>query len=319
MAALAEALSREGPLGPRVFGWPGDLSPRGDSVPLRLAGALHALVLSGRATSLAALWPPREAPSDDALAQAVRDALTAEAAFVDGVLDNPPQTNEVARSAVLIAAAHWLAARHPLPLRLSELGASAGLNLNFDHYALDAGVVRLGPQDAALTLRPDWSGASPAPGPVRVAARRGADLSPIDATDPDQRLRLRSYVWADQFRRLDRLDRALALLPAPVDRADVAAWLPGRLAEPWPGQVHLVYHTVAWQYFPEEVQRACAAALEAAGARATGDAPLAWLGMEADGEPRGAALALRLWPGDHRVALGRADFHGRWVDWTGGA
>jgi hypothetical protein len=31
----------------------------------------------------------------------------------------------------------------------------------------------------------------------------------------------------------------------------------------------------------------------------------------------GAALTLRLWPGDIRLALGRADFHGRWVQWSG--
>jgi hypothetical protein len=39
--------------------------------------------------------------------------------------------------------------------------------------------------------------------------------------------------------------------------------------------------------------------------------------MEADGstEP-GAALTLTLWPGEKVIPLGRADFHGRWVDWT---
>ncbi len=319
MEALAEVLSPEGPLGSRLFGWPGDLSPSGDSVPLRLAGALHGLVLSNRVPGLAALWPPREAPEGDALREAVRDALAQQADLVDGALDGPPQTNEVARSAVLISAAHWLVARHPLPFRLSELGASAGLNLNFDHFALETGAARLGPEDAALTLRPDWTGPIPRPGPVRVEDRRGVDLSPIDAADPAQRRRLRSYIWADQLDRLDRLERALALPPAPVDRADVAAWLPGRLAEPWPGQVHLVYHTVAWQYFPEATRRACTAALEAAGARATPDAPLAWLGMEGDGGTPGAALGLRLWPGNQRFALGRADFHGRWVTWTGAA
>jgi hypothetical protein len=26
-------------------------------------------------------------------------------------------------------------------------------------------------------------------------------------------------------------------------------------------------------------------------------------------------VTLRLWPGDKTLDLGRADFHGRWVDW----
>ena len=55
-----------------------------------------------------------------------------------------------------------------------------------------------------------------------------------------------------------------------------------------------------------------------AAARATPEAPLAWLSMESDGDRSGAlgaALVLRLWPGDLHLALGRADFHGRWIDW----
>ena len=59
--------------------------------------------------------------------------------------------------------------------------------------------------------------------------------------------------------------------------------------------------------------------IEEAGSAATDEAPLAWLGMEADDAPDGAALGLRLWPGDVRLGLGRADFHGRWVDWTCGS
>lgn len=37
--------------------------------------------------------------------------------------------------------------------------------------------------------------------------------------------------------------------------------------------------------------------------------------MEADATPGSAALTLHLWPGDRHIALGRADFHGRWIDW----
>lgn len=57
--------------------------------------------------------------------------------------------------------------------------------------------------------------------------------------------------------------------------------------------------------------------IETAGTTATADTPLAWFGMENDGGTHGAALTLRLWPGDLRFELGRADFHGRWVEWRG--
>jgi hypothetical protein len=77
----------------------------------------------------------------------------------------------------------------------------------------------------------------------------------------------------------------------------------------------MVFHTVAWQYFPAETQARCRAALAAAGARATPDAPLARIGMEADAAPGSAALTVTLWPGGETRELARVDFHGRAVDW----
>ena len=87
-------------------------------------------------------------------------------------------------------------------------------------------------------------------------------------------------------------------------------------ANPTEGHLHMICHSVAWQYFPQEDQREGTRAIEAAGQRATETAPLAWLAMEADDTPQdGAALTLRLWPGDEQIRLGRIDFHGRWLRW----
>ncbi len=58
--------------------------------------------------------------------------------------------------------------------------------------------------------------------------------------------------------------------------------------------------------------------IKAAGAKATAQSPLAWFSMETDGGDRSAVLTLRLWPGDVTLDLGRADFHGRGIDWTTG-
>ncbi len=310
----AERLTADLPLARRLFAWEGDLTPGGHNVPLRWCGAFHALVLSGRAPALAALYPPAQ-PDDDRLWQALVAALAANEAFLDHFLDSPPQTNEVARSAALIAVGHWLAARLGLPLRLSELGASAGLNLNWDRYALVLGDARFGPADAALTLRPENHGSLPPPAAPQVVERRGVDLRPTDAADPAQALRLRAYVWPDQAARLDRLTHALALPPAPVDAGDAAPWLAARLAEPHPGETHLVYHTIAWQYFPAATRAACLATLAEAGARATARAPLACFAMENDGQSPGAKMEITLWPGAITIPLGRIDFHGRWLDW----
>lgn len=308
MSGLASGLVPGDPVADAVLGWPGDPSSMADAVPLRLAGGLHALVLTGADPALAAAYAkPGADPTGPALA-----AIRRHPARLLDWLASPPQTNEVRRSAVLIAAAHWLTARFGLPLVLSELGASAGLNLLWDHYALRVGDRTLGPADPTLILTPDWTGPLPPKAAPRILDRRGVDLNPLDpVTD---RLRLLAYVWADQADRLARTRTALDLAarqPPPIDRGDAADWLESRLQARRDGALHLVCHTVAWQYFPPRTQARARAAIRAAGQRS----PVAHLAMEADDRTPGAALTLTLWPGGESLPLGRADFHGRWVDW----
>lgn len=315
LTGLADHWPADSALGQLCENWPDqDLGPGGASLPLRIAGGLHALVLSGRDAELAAVYPPNEG-TDAQLIEAALAAFVRHQPFFQDWMQSPPQTNEVRRAAVLIAAAHWIAARHPLPFKISELGASGGLNLMFDQFALETGAGRLGPAAAALTLAPEWEGPFPAAAPLEIAERRGVDLNPIDPHSPAGALRLSAYLWADQPHRLALTRAAIAAQAAPVDRADAIDWLADRLAAPAAGQLHLIYHTVAWQYFPQAAQDRGRALIEAAGARASTDRPLAWLGMENDGGA-GAALTLRLWPGDLTIALGRADFHGRWLRWA---
>lgn len=312
-AAICDLLAQElqagqGRVADRVLNWPGDASSRGQSVPLRLCGALHALVLTGAAPELAAAY---RAGCPDR--RAILNALTRHEASILNWLDSPPQTNEVARSAVILATARFLTALYPLPIRALELGASAGLNLNFARYHLGP---RSGADEGGVVLRPDWRGPLPR-APIEVPEAVGVDLRPLEALrDP---VRLLAYCWPDQAERLARLRAALKVAashPPRVERGDAGNWLATRLARPRDG-LTLVFHTIAWQYFPPPTRRACEAALRDAGAVATGHAPLAHFGMEADGAGPGAGLRLRLWDGKCRAwDLGRADFHGRWVDWN---
>ncbi|MCF6233810.1 MAG: DUF2332 family protein [Rhodobacteraceae bacterium] len=297
--------------------WPGDISARGVSLPLRITGGLHALVLGGHDQGLIATYPPNH-PSDKALINAVLNALTTHQDFLTTWVQSAPQTNEVRRSAALIAAAHWLAARHPLAFVTSELGASAGLNLNWDQYALKTKGQTFGPANPALTLTPKWSGPVPEPQSIKVIERRGVDLNPLDPTDPVQNARLLAYLWPDQPHRVALTRAAIAASTTKVEKGDAVDWLDTRLATPEDNHLHLIYHTVAWQYFPQAAQIRGTALIEAAGAQATAQAPVAWLRMENDGAQDGAALTLRLWPGDLHITLGRVDFHGRWVRWQAG-
>jgi hypothetical protein len=300
------------PVTDRIFGWQGDLHPSGQSIPLRLAGALHAGKLAGDPT-LTAVYPPVHS-DDDRLWAAICETLITQRTAIDAHLDQAPQTNEVRRSAVLIAVGHLLADRFQLSIRLSELGASAGLNLHWDDYGLDIDGALFGAASPALTLRPEWTGPPPPATAPNVTTRAGVDLNPLDPKADAQRLQ--SYLWADQPERITLTRTAIAAAKTSVTKGDAVDWLQTRL-DHTPGHLHLIYSTVAWQYFPKDKQTQGTAMITNAGRMATDDSPLAWFTMEADGAGPGAALTLQLWPGDLTIQLGRADFHGRWVHWSG--
>lgn len=204
------------------------------------------------------------------------------------------------------------------------MGASAGLNTNWDRFAYRADGWSWGvPDPDAPVIDTEWRGPAPdRPARLEVTARGACDLQPLDVRDPAQRDQLRAYVWADQAERLARFDRAVALAlrhDTRVDRAAADAWLAQRLAGTLPEGVTIVYHSIAWQYFPPDAARRARAAIEAAGGRATPARRLAWLRFEHDRvfAPAGEGFTVDLlsWPGGDRRLIARADPHARWVEY----
>jgi hypothetical protein len=316
----AERLDRSTGIGETILGWEGDPDSKADSVPLRFAGALNGLVRKGLLPELHRLYPPNPLPDGDVLWPRVQEALSAAEANIEPWLALAPQTNEIGRSSILFAGLCWLWARYPLPMRLYEVGASAGLNLNLDRYAYRFGEDVFGAAGAALFLTPEWEGGTPPNLTPRVVSREGCDLSPLDATSSKDRERLLAYVWPDQVARVKRLVSAFAIAqhhPVRIERSDAARWVEAKIAtSPAWGEQQVLLHSIAFQYFPKDGQDRITAHMERAGAAATRDAPLAWLRFEVDPElDKAFSLRLRLWPTgeDHLLALG--DPHGRWVKW----
>ena len=318
-ALAAERLDRSTGIGEIILDWPGDPDSRADSVPLRFAGALNGLVRKGLLPELARLYPPNPLPDGDVLWGRIAEALTDAEANIRPWLALAPQTNEVGRSSILFAGLCWLWAHYPLPMHLYEVGASAGLNLNLDRYAYRFGEDVFGAAGAALFLTPEWDGGTPPNLAPRVVSRMGCDLAPLDTTAAADRERLQAYVWPDQTPRVKRLTAALAIAahhPVKVERSDAAAWVERRVGATaaW-GEQQVLFHSIAFQYFPAASQERITAHMERAGAAATRDSPLAWLRFETDSSiDKAFSLRLRVWPGDdHLLALG--DPHGRWVKW----
>ena len=293
-----------------------------DAIPLRLLGALHDLALSGEDAALAAAYPSDGSSGDAAAAWAA--ALRAMASAPERLarfMDHEPQTNEVRRSACLLGGFLAIAAETRLPIRLFEIGASAGLNQLWDRYAYRLGETAWGSFDSPVEIPTDWRGPPPAlDAPVGVIERAACDRKPVDLSDPTARRRLRAYVWADQIDRLQRLDAAVAMAleaATAVDAEDAVAWTRRRVAVR-AGAVTVLFHSVFWQYMPPESQAALAATVQDIGATATADAPFAWLRMEPPPTDMATMeVRLTLWPGGEDLRLGTVHPHGAWVAWDG--
>lgn len=317
---LAARLDTNTQFGRRILEWPGD--PYADNVALRACGALHGLARSGYEPELTSIYPPHTC-TEHTLWVTIVDVLRRHDHYLADQLSSPPQTNEVARSGILLGAMLHVAALTRMPLEIFEIGASAGLNLAFDEYDYDLGEGRAwGSGLAPLTIDTAWRGTNlpPLSASLLVAARHGCDLRPLDPATPTDRERLLSYIWADQAARLYRTAAAIQLAATEkrhIDQADAADWLEHHLRRPQaPGVTRVLFHTIVWQYLPATAKARIEALLAELGAAATLTTPLAHIAVEADETPnRGARIDLTIWPGGETVTLGRADFHGRWAEW----
>jgi hypothetical protein len=239
-------------------------------------------------------------------------------------LDGPPQTNEAGRSANFIAAMLWLA-EQGLPARFEclEIGSSAGINLMLDRYAYDLGGVVVGPEQPVMHFAPQWHGAPPPARPIAIIGTKGCDVAPVDLTDPVQALRLKAYIWPEHAVRFERMDaafRAASERKPDLVEATAADFVEAELARPQePGTTRLLMHSIVWQYVPADQQARVTAAMEAAGAKATRDAPLAWVMVEADRTVHRHKLTVRYWPGGgEEVQLAWSHPHGADVEWLAG-
>jgi hypothetical protein len=296
--------------------------PFASALVLRFLGAVHRVVLDGRAPELAEHYPSVGGTLDGDPVPAFLATVRRHLAEVRRRSEDGVQTNEVGRSAALVGGYATVARRSLLPLRVLEVGASAGLNLRWDHYAYDTGRGRpSGDPDSPVVFAGMWEGEPPElPDAFEVAERRGCDRHPIDATTARGRATLRSYVWPDQVDRLRRLDAAIEVarrVPAAVDEADAASWIADRLRAPTPGLATVVVHSIVLQYLDRPGRARFREAVNEAGARATGSAPLAWLRLEPGGER--AEIRLTIWPHGDEVVLGSSGYHGQPVWWGASA
>jgi hypothetical protein len=277
-------------------------------VPIRVLAALHYLVLRDGIDP----WSePHEALVE------YRDWI---ANFVS---EQDVQTNEVNRCFALLPAFLELARQSGRRIDLLELGPSAGLNLLVDRYGYRYRNGAWGAADAQLVLTGDERREVPADllaVELQIGRRRGIDLNPVDATTDEGMRLLTSFVWADQWHRLDRLRQAVEILrqdPPQVLRGDYVELLPVILAERDLDALTVVFQTASTFYLTRHRYDEVRASLR----DAAKDAPLGWVSMQRWDEEEesgdGPPLELALWPDHDGRVLARMGPHGEWLDYLG--
>jgi hypothetical protein len=318
--AMVALLDGDSECGRKIANWPRGIID--DAVPLRLAGGLHDLFRRGIEPGLGAVYSGEIA--DQAQVDAlVEQVVTRHDADLLGWFESAPQTNEAGRSSSFVAALHWLAGRVIPNFELLEIGSSAGMNLLIDRWRYDLGGVISGPDDAPVTIRPEWRGPPPPSAPFAIGSVRGCDLNPIDVRDDAAADRLRAYIWPEMPERFARMDAGIEMIrqhSVNLVKADAADWIEAQLSLPQEaGVTRTLMHSIVWQYLPDAVQARITAAMEQAAKSATEQRPLAWIALETNRATMRHELHVRHWPRDGAaVQLAEAHAHGLWVEWRGG-
>lgn len=323
MRAAADDLDRDGTVAALFSGIP---APPGAVPQLRLMAALHHLVLSGRAPALARFYPSAGGDRDpDGVWPVALDAIRENFEWLKPRLARTVQTNEPGRSAVLFAGLLWLTDVYERPIRLLEIGASAGLNLLVDRYGYVVGEEQLGDPGSPLRFVDPWSPPPPidlagAAAALRIAARAGCDLAPLDPTDPEDQITLLSYIWPDELRRIERLraafDVATAAPRVPVATEAASAWLPRAIGEAADGELTVVWHSLFRQYLDSAEWEALQQAFRAT-ALGTGAGCTVWISMEPSFDHIARVqLTLRLHPDTPATTLASCDDHGVPIHWA---
>ena len=294
------------------------IRPLRDAAPLRIAGAIHRLALTGKAPSISRHFPSTGGTPGPTL---IADYLEALATFRDDIdegLSRSVQTNEVGRTTMLVTGMSFFArAVNISETHLREIGSSCGLNLQVDNYFFEANGTSFGNENALVRFEEKaWD--TPVPDISRcpsLLSRRGCDIAPLDAHNINDQFTLLSFVWPDQFDRFARLRNAMNNACASStyvspDQQDAAEWIHQQFENISFDEPVLIFHSIVWQYLSQETKKAFREAVEAFCAER--EAPTGWLRMEPAGPV--ADLRIDIWQGKRKThsdqVIANSSYHG---------
>ncbi|MFJ5850592.1 DUF2332 domain-containing protein [Streptomyces sp. NPDC092903] len=189
----------------------------GQPAPNMLLGAVHHILRRGVQHPLATYFTGHEPLDENRAGNLLTDFCRRHVEHIARIISTRSvQTNEVGRCAVLLPA--FAALQQQLderPIRIVDVGASAGLNLLWDRYTYDYGGQRISLPSShpGTVLACEVKGEMP---PLSLDVKRfvrptGIELNPVDVTDAEATEWLVSLTWPEQTARMRTLNSALAL------------------------------------------------------------------------------------------------------------
>ena len=301
-----------------------------------LLGAVHYLLLQQPDHPLAAYYPslaPHPLPRERVFPIFKAFCLEQQLALEEIITTHLVQTNEIRRCTYLLLAFAHLAQQTmhqgvAEPLALLEVGASAGLNLLWDHYAYlyqhhspqGEQIWEAGVTDAVVRLRCVVRGDHLPPFPTQlppVAWRMGLDLNPIDLRNAQHYLWLQALIWPEHHDRVALLEDARLIYhqhPPVLRRGDIATDLTDVLAEMPAYATPVIFHTHVFNQVPSAVRERVTEQI----ADFSRERILYRLGNDLEQpELQSFPLTLQTYQNGAMTTehLADVDGHGRWLQW----
>jgi len=291
--------------------------------PNLLFGAVHYLLFKGAESELRRAYPSLGGTTQMAsdVFRQFRLFCLAHAREI-GVLtsERRVQTNEVRRCTALVPGISIAAGTlHADRAAFIEIGASAGLNLQWDRYRCDYGTdIAWGEAAAPVAMTCELRGEGRPKLrllPI-IAQRHGIDIAPLDVRNADDVLWLKALIWPEHEARRALLERAVEIAKADPPRliaGDAADILPSIAESIAPDLPVIVYHS----FTMNQLGTAQRETLEDAFCRIGARRPLARVGLEWAVGANAPTLSLTNYSGVQieRSLLAECDAHGTWMRW----
>lgn len=230
------------------------------------------------------------------------------------------QTNEIRRCALFIPGYEIVSQLNQRqPLSVIEIGASAGLNLNFDlywyKYSNDS---KVGLKSSNVELTCEIRGNTSPPIPKKlpvIATKIGIDLNPLDITNNEDKLWLQALIWPEHVERFEILDKAINIAqsnPPKILKGDGLALLDQALTECLPNSTICIIHSFTLNQFSEEHRQEFYNKLKAEGKKR----PIYVLSLEWLNSKK-PLLSLDIYQEGQRSekTLAYGESHGNWLEW----